>query len=69
MFEPCEQALKDAGLNASAIDEVILVGGLHVSQSAGDRRKILWQKTKQSVNPDEAVAVGAAYKGAVLTVK
>jgi len=44
MLKPASSHLKDAGLSASAIDEVILVGVLHVFQSAGDCRRNFWAK-------------------------
>ena len=67
-IEPCRRALADAGLKASEIDEVVLVGG-------STRIPLVQQKVKdffgrepnRSVNPDEVVAVGAAIQGAVLT--
>src|SRR4029079_5610432 len=67
-LKPCEQALKDAGLNTSQINEVILVGGssrIHKVQEIVE--KFFGKKPNKSVNPDEAVAVGAAVQGAVLT--
>jgi len=64
---PCRQALKDAGLTASQIDEVILVGGSTRTPSVQAKTKELFGKDpNKSVNPDEAVAVGAAIQGAVL---
>ena len=64
---PCRQALKDAGLTASQIDEVILVGGSTRTPSVQAKTKELFGKEpNKSVNPDEAVAVGAAIQGAVL---
>lgn len=66
-LEPCKKALKDAGLSANQIDEVILVGGM-------TRMPLVQQKVKEffgkdphkGINPDEVVAVGAAIQGAVL---
>ncbi|RMH54783.1 MAG: molecular chaperone DnaK [Candidatus Hydrogenedentota bacterium] len=66
--EPCRKALEDAGLKASDIDEIVLVGG-------ATRMPIIQEKVKQifgkapnkSVNPDEVVAMGAAIQGAVLS--
>ncbi len=66
-IKPCEQALKDAGITASKIDEVVLVGGQ-------TRMPMIQQKVKEffgrephkGVNPDEVVAIGAAIQGGVL---
>ena len=67
-LRPCEQALKDANLNASKIDEVILVGGSTRIPKVQDLvEKFFGKKPNKSVNPDEAVAIGAAIQGAVLT--
>ncbi len=66
--EPCRKALKDAGLNASDISEVILVGGstrIPVIQDVVE--KFFNRKPSKGVNPDEVVAVGAAIQGGVLT--
>ncbi|MBU1564925.1 MAG: molecular chaperone DnaK [Proteobacteria bacterium] len=64
---PCRTALKDAGLNASDIDEVILVGGMTrmpiVQQKVKD---IFGKEPHRGVNPDEVVAIGAAIQGGVL---
>ena len=66
--EPCRRALKDAGLSASDIDEVILVGGSTRTPSVQTKvRELFGKEPNKSVNPDEAVAVGAAIQGAVLT--
>jgi molecular chaperone DnaK len=65
---PCRQALKDAGLSASDIHEVILVGGMTRMPAVQERVKRLFGKEPhKGVNPDEVVAVGAAIQGAVLT--
>lgn len=65
---PCEQALKDAGMKPSEIDEVILVGGsTRIPKVQEIVEKFFGKKPNKSVNPDEAVAVGAAVQGAVLT--
>ncbi len=65
---PCEAALKDAGYNASQIDEVILVGGAtRIPKVQEMVEKFFGKKPNRSVNPDEVVAVGAAIQGAVLT--
>ncbi|HEU0065309.1 MAG TPA: molecular chaperone DnaK, partial [Flavisolibacter sp.] len=67
-LKPCEQALKDAGLNASKIDEVILVGGsTRIPKVQDIVEKFFGKKPNRSVNPDEVVAIGAAIQGAVLT--
>ncbi len=67
-LRPCEQALKDAGYNASEIDEVILVGGsTRIPKVQDIVEKFFGKKPNRSVNPDEVVAVGAAIQGAVLT--
>ena len=66
--EPCKIALKDAGLSASDIQEVILVGGQTRMPKVQDAVKALFgREPRRDVNPDEAVAVGAAIQGAVLT--
>lgn len=67
-LKPCEQALKDAGLNTSEIDEVILVGGsTRIPKVQEIVEKFFGKKPNKGVNPDEVVAVGAAIQGAVLT--
>ncbi len=64
---PCRTALKDAGLSASDIDEVILVGGMTRMPAVQERvKKIFGKEPNKSVNPDEVVAVGAAIQGGVL---
>jgi molecular chaperone DnaK len=64
---PCRQALKDAGLSASDIHEVILVGGMIRMPAVQERvKKIFGKDPHKGVNPDEVVAVGAAIQGAVL---
>jgi len=64
---PCQAALKDAGLAASAIDEVILVGGMTRMPAVQKKvEDIFGKKPLQGVNPDEVVAVGAAVQGGVL---
>ena len=67
-MDPCAMALKDAGLSASEIDEVILVGGQTrmpmVQKAVAD---FFGKEPRKDVNPDEAVAVGAAIQGAVLS--
>ena len=64
---PCRVAIKDAGLQASAIDDVILVGGMTRMPKVQDKVKEFFGKEpRKDVNPDEAVAVGAAIQGQVL---
>lgn len=64
---PCAQALKDAGLSASDIDDIILVGGMTRMPKVQERVKEFFGKeARKDVNPDEAVAAGAAIQGAVL---
>ncbi|TRX74127.1 molecular chaperone DnaK [Pseudomonas mangiferae] len=66
-IEPCRVALKDAGIDVSSIDEVILVGGQTrmplVQKKVAD---FFGKEARKDVNPDEAVAIGAAIQGAVL---
>ena len=66
-IKPCQTALKDAGLSASEIDDVILVGGQtrmpKVQEAVTD---FFGQEPRKDVNPDEAVAMGAAIQGGVL---
>ena len=65
---PCAQALKDAGLSASEIDDVILVGGQSRMPMVQDKVKAFFGKEpRKDVNPDEAVAMGAAIQAAVLS--
>ncbi len=67
-LKPCEQALKDAGMNVSQIDEVILVGGsTRIPKVQEIVEKFFGKKANRSVNPDEVVAIGAGIQGAVLT--
>ncbi len=66
-IEPCKVALKDAGLSTSQIDDVILVGGQARMPKVMDTVKDFFGKDpRRDVNPDEAVAVGAAIQGGVL---
>ncbi len=66
-IEPCKNALKDAGISASAIDEVILVGGMTRMPKVIEAVKNFFGKEPhKGVNPDEVVAMGAAIQGAVL---
>ena len=67
-LKPCEQALKDAGISTSQIDEVILVGGsTRIPKVQEIVEKFFGKKPNKGVNPDEVVAVGAGIQGAVLT--
>ena len=67
-LEPCRVALKDAGLSAGQIDDVILVGGQTRMPLVQQRVKDLFGKEpRKDVNPDEAVAIGAGVQGAVLS--
>jgi molecular chaperone DnaK len=64
---PCRTALKDAGLSASEIDEVILVGGMTRMPAVQKRVEDIFGKTpNKGVNPDEVVAIGAGIQGGVL---
>jgi len=64
---PCRMALKDAGLSASDVNEVILVGGMTRMPAVQERvRKLFGKEPNRSVNPDEVVAIGAAIQGGVL---
>jgi molecular chaperone DnaK len=64
---PCEMALKDAGMKPEDIDEVILVGGSTRIPAVIDLvRKFFKKEPNRSVNPDEAVAIGAAIQGGIL---
>ena len=64
---PCRTALKDAGLSASEINEVILVGGMTRMPAVQERvKRIFGKDPNRSVNPDEVVALGAAIQGGVL---
>jgi len=66
-IEPCKVAMKDAGVSASDIDEVILVGGMtRMPKVVEAVEKLFGKAPRKDVNPDEAVAVGAAIQGAVL---
>ncbi|NDV69569.1 molecular chaperone DnaK [Dysgonomonas sp. 25] len=67
-IEPCRQALKDAKMSGSDIDEVILVGGsTRIPAVQAEVEKFFGKAPSKGVNPDEVVAVGAAIQGAVLT--
>jgi molecular chaperone DnaK len=66
-IEPCKRALKDAGLSTSQIDDVILVGGQTRMPKVQEAvREFFGKEPRKDVNPDEAVAVGAAIQGGVL---
>lgn len=67
-IEPCRMALKDAGLTASDIDEVILVGGSTRIPSIQEVvKKFFGKEPSKGVNPDEVVAIGASIQGGVLS--
>ena len=64
---PCRQAIKDAGVSTSEIDEIILVGGqTRMPKVQEEVEKLFGKAPRKDVNPDEAVAVGAAVQGSVL---
>ena len=66
-IEPCRTAIKDAGVKVSEIDDIILVGGMTRMPKVQDKVKEFFGKEpRKDVNPDEAVAVGAAIQGQVL---
>jgi molecular chaperone DnaK len=66
-IEPCKQALKDAGVSAAQIDEVVLVGGMSRMPKVQEVVKTLFGKEPhKGVNPDEVVALGAAIQAGVL---
>jgi molecular chaperone DnaK len=66
-IEPCKTAMKDAGVTAADIDEVILVGGMTRMPKVQEAvEKLFGKAPRKDVNPDEAVAVGAAIQGSVL---
>ena len=65
--EPCEKALKDAGLKASDIEAVVLVGGMTRMPAVQEKvKKIFGKEAMKGVNPDEVVAIGAAIQAGVL---
>jgi molecular chaperone DnaK len=67
-IEPCRIALKDAGVPASAINDIILVGGMTRMPKVQEKvREFFGREPRKDVNPDEAVAVGAAIQGSVLS--
>ncbi len=66
-LEPCKVALKDAGLTVSEINDVILVGGqIRMPKVQETVKKFFGKEPRKDVNPDEAVAIGAAIQGGVL---
>ncbi|WLF78094.1 Hsp70 ATPase ssc1 [Lodderomyces elongisporus] len=66
-IEPCKKALKDAGLTASDVSEVILVGGMsRMPKVVETVKQIFGKEPSKAVNPDEAVAMGAAIQGGIL---
>ncbi len=66
-IDPCKKALKDAGLTAGEIDEVILVGGMtRMPKVAEAVKEFFGREPHKGVNPDEVVAIGAAIQGGVL---
>ncbi|AMJ59666.1 molecular chaperone DnaK [Bosea sp. PAMC 26642] len=66
-IEPCRAALKDAGVAAEAIDDVILVGGMtRMPKVIESVKRFFGKEPARNVNPDEVVAIGAAVQGAVL---
>ena len=66
-IEPCKKALKDAGIKASEIDEVILVGGMTRMPKVIEKvKEFFGREPHKGVNPDEVVALGAAIQGGVL---
>ncbi len=67
-LKPCEQALKDSGIDKADIDEIIMVGGSsRIPKVLEIVEKFFGKKPNRGVNPDEVVAVGAAIQGAVLS--
>jgi molecular chaperone DnaK len=67
LAEPVEKALKDAGVKASEIDEIVLVGGMTRMPAVVEKVKSIFGKDPlKGVNPDEVVAIGAAIQGGVL---
>jgi molecular chaperone DnaK len=66
-IDPCKQALKDAGLSASDVDDIILVGGQTRMPKVQEAvQNFFGKEPRKDLNPDEAVAVGAAIQGGVL---
>ena len=68
VVDPCKKALKNAGMSASDVDEVILVGGsTRIPAIQAKVKELFGKEPSKGVNPDEVVAVGAAIQGGVLT--
>ncbi|WP_167619295.1 molecular chaperone DnaK [Maribellus sediminis] len=68
VVDPCNKALKNAGMSASDVDEVILVGGsTRIPAIQAKVKELFGKEPSKGVNPDEVVAVGAAIQGGVLT--
>ncbi|KAI7823286.1 heat shock protein 70 family [Gamsiella multidivaricata] len=66
-IEPCQKAIKDAGVQLNEINEVVLVGGMsRVPKVIETVKQVFGREPGKSVNPDEAVAIGAAIQGGVL---
>lgn len=67
-LRPCEEAIRDAGINKSEIDEIILVGGsTRIPRIQAAVEEFFGKKPSKGVNPDEVVAIGAAIQGGVLS--
>jgi molecular chaperone DnaK len=67
-IEPCRTAIKDAGVKVTDIDDVILVGGMSRMPKVQEKvKEFFGREPRKDVNPDEAVAVGAAIQGSVLS--
>ncbi len=67
-IEPCKKALQDAGISASSVDEVVLVGGMtRMPKVIEIVKEFFGKEPNKGVNPDEVVAIGAGIQGAVLT--
>ncbi len=67
-FDACKSAIKDAGIDASNVDEVVLVGGMTRMPAVSEAvKKFFGKEPHKGINPDEVVAIGAAIQGAVLT--
>src|SRR5690606_26481737 len=67
-IEPCRVAIKDAGVKVSEIDDVILVGGMSRMPKVQERvKEFFGRDPRKDINPDEAVAAGAAIQGSVLS--
>ena len=66
-IKTCDEALKDAGLSAGEIDEIVMVGGSTRMPAVKELvKRVTGKDPNQTVNPDEVVAVGAAIQGGVL---